>query len=81
MSDFWNTVINGGDVGGRATDVGQIGMTILAEVTRAYGGDPDKVPTEVRNRFLKLAMALEIAEAELQAFATYMLEQVGTDET
>lgn len=76
----WEDVINGLDVGGRATDFEQIALTLMMEIGVSY---PNGEPAHITQRLAALAEKLKSAETALMDFAKFMIEEgkakVGDD--
>lgn len=73
MTKIWEDIINGLEVGGRATDLEQIALTILKEVDAFY---PHKTPPRyVTRQLAALAEKLKSAETALTDFARFMIEE------
>jgi hypothetical protein len=66
-------VLNGLDVGGRATDLEQIAMSLLVELNTMY---PKGIPQHIQNRLILLAKKLQVAEVELKEFANAIIREV-----
>ena len=73
---IWDDIIKGQAVGGRATDLEQISLTILCELNALY---PKGAPAHIQNRLIILAKKLQIAELEMKEFAQMMLRELSND--
>ena len=73
---IWREILNGGEVGGRATDLEQIALSLLVELNTAY---PKGIPSILKNRMILLSKKLQVAELELREFAEMMLRELDND--
>lgn len=71
---IWDDIIQGKPIGGRATDLEQIALSLLAELAAIY---PKGIPSQLQNRVIVLAKKLQVAEIELKEFAQMMIKELG----
>lgn len=72
----WHDIIDGKPLGGRATDLEQIALSVLAELSSIY---PKEIPSHMKNRIIILAKKLQVAEIELKDFARMVLRERGQE--
>lgn len=73
MKSVWEDAVKGFDVGGRPTDLEQIALTFLAEISVLYPSGPP--PEQVTLRLSALSEKLKSAEAAIVDFAKFMIEE------